>query len=218
LGTTTRALFPNQTIAILSSQNRGIMRNSRITLAIVGLSFVAAAGGTYVAADAGGSIAAGPSGSKLALPAATTALPDNLVTATLTTHTSKVATVHTASATVGGMSETILVNGKGLPLYFYQPDTPTRSMVSGQLAALWPPLDSAAPTAHGVPGSLKVVNTTNGRQVAYRGHFLYTFVADSPGQVTGQGVQHFFVATPRLSTPPAAPPSTKVAAPTRNGY
>jgi hypothetical protein len=32
--------------------------------------------------------------------------------------------------------------------------------------------------------------------VAYNGHFLYTFVADSPGHVTGQGVQNFFVATP----------------------
>jgi predicted lipoprotein with Yx(FWY)xxD motif len=194
------------------------MRNSRITLAIVGLSFVALAGGTYVAADAGGSALAGPSSSKLALPATTAALPENRITFTLTTHTSKVATVRSASATVGGMSETILVNGKGLPLYFYKPDTATRSLVSGQLAALWPPLDSSTPTAHGIPGALKVVKTANGRQVAYQGHFLYTFIEDSPGQVTGQGVQNFFVATPGLSGHPTAPRSTNVAAPTGNGY
>ena len=37
----------------------------------------------------------------------------------------------------------------------------------------------------------------DGRQVTYNGHFLYTFVDDSPGHVTGQGVSDFFVATPK---------------------
>jgi hypothetical protein len=36
------------------------------------------------------------------------------------------ATVRTASVTVGGKPETILVNGHGLPLYFYKPDTAAR--------------------------------------------------------------------------------------------
>ncbi len=43
------------------------------------------------------------------------------------------------------------------------------------------------------------MSTSNGRQVAYNGHFLYTFVEDSPGHVTGQGVQNFYVATPGIS-------------------
>jgi hypothetical protein len=38
----------------------------------------------------------------------------------------------------------------------------------------------------------------SGRQVTYNGHFLYTFVDDTPGHVTGQGVSKFFVATPGL--------------------
>ena len=38
----------------------------------------------------------------------------------------------------------------------------------------------------------------DGRQVTYNGHFLYTFVDDSPGHVTGQGVSDFFVATPNM--------------------
>ena len=38
----------------------------------------------------------------------------------------------------------------------------------------------------------------NGAQVAYNGHFLYTFADDGPGQVNGQGVQDFFIATPSL--------------------
>ena len=102
-------------------------------------------------------------------------------------------------ARVGGVVEVILVNDKGLPLYTYKPDTATQSMVTGELAALWPPFVSNGSTVSGTGGSLAVINTENGRQVTYNGHFLYTFVDDSPGQVTGQGVQNFFVATPGLA-------------------
>jgi predicted lipoprotein with Yx(FWY)xxD motif len=120
---------------------------------------------------------------------------------------------------VGGTTETILVNGKGLPLYFYKPDTATRSMVTGALAALWPPLDSTAPSVNSAAGALKVVDTYNGSQVTYNGHFLYTFVEDSPGQVTGQGVQDFFVATPGISANHGGSTSlTTAPASTGNGY
>jgi predicted lipoprotein with Yx(FWY)xxD motif len=95
--------------------------------------------------------------------------------------------------------ETILVDAQGLPLYIYKPDTATTSHVTGQLAALWPPLVAAAPSASGASGRLASVATANGTQVSYNGHFLYTFVEDSPGRVTGQGVQNFFVATPSLT-------------------
>ena len=97
-----------------------------------------------------------------------------------------------------GRTETILVDAKGLPLYIYKPDTPTTSQVSGQLAALWPPVMAATPTARGATGTVTSVPTTNGHQVTYNGHFLYTFIEDSPGHVTGQGVQNFFIATPDL--------------------
>jgi Na+-translocating ferredoxin:NAD+ oxidoreductase RnfG subunit len=50
----------------------------------------------------------------------------------------------------------------------------------------------------GTDGVLTSVATTNGDQVAYSGHILYTFVEDSPGHVTGKGAQNFFVATPGL--------------------
>jgi predicted lipoprotein with Yx(FWY)xxD motif len=66
--------------------------------------------------------------------------------------------VRTASAAVGGQTETILVNNRGLPLYYYRPDTATRSLVTGGLAQLWPPLTSAAPAAAGVSGKLAVLN------------------------------------------------------------
>ena len=82
--------------------------------------------------------------------------------------------------------------------------------VGGGLAALWPPLVSASPREAGATGTLSVLSDANGQQVRYNGHFLYTFIDDTPGQVTGQGVQGFFVATPGLSAwstkaAPAAP-------------
>src|SRR5215470_4329998 len=171
------------------------MRHPKLIIAGIGLAAVAAAGGVTAAAAAGGTSAS---------------------SATVG-HSATAATVRTGSATVAGKTETILVNSGGLPLYFYRPDTAATSLVTGGVAALWPPLTSAAPTAAGATGKLTVVNDAHGHQVAYNGHLLYTFVSDHPGQVTGQGVQNFFVATPGLTpitgspasgTVPAAPPAT----------
>jgi predicted lipoprotein with Yx(FWY)xxD motif len=193
------------------------MRHPRTIIAIVGLSAAAVVGGVAVAATAGGSTTA--TSSAPTPPTMQTA--SSLPTARgLATSVPSATTVHTAKATVGGATETILVNGKGLPLYTYRADTATRSMVTGALAALWPPLDATSPTERGATGTLHVVNTANGSQVTYNGHFLYTFVEDSSGQVTGQGVQNFFVATPGISaghsgstsvtTAPAAAPAGNV--------
>lgn len=165
------------------------MRHPRIIIAGIGLAAVAAVGGV-IGATAGGST------SSTASPARTTA-PAVPGTAT--------ATVHTAQATVGGKSETILVNAHGQPLYFYRPDTATRSLVTGGLAQLWPPLTSAAPTATGLSGRLSVLNDAHGQQVAYNGHLLYAFASDRAGQVTGQGFQNFFVATPGLAPMASSP-------------
>jgi predicted lipoprotein with Yx(FWY)xxD motif len=130
------------------------------------------------------------------------------------------ATVRTVQATVGGKTETILVSSQGLPLYYYLNDTAAKSVVTGGLAALWPPLTSASPAATGLAGKLTAVMDIHGAQVAYNGHLLYTFADDQAGQVTGQGVQDFFVATPGL-TPIAgspAPSAPAPAAPSGNPY
>ena len=110
------------------------------------------------------------------------------------------ATVRTAPATVAGHMETILVNRQGLPLYIYRPDTATTSLVTGSLARLWPPLTSPAVASAGVTGKVAVLKDVNGQQVTYNGHPLYTFADDHAGQVTGQGVQNFFVATPGIAS------------------
>src|SRR5215831_17974800 len=175
------------------------MRHPKLIIAGIGLAAVAAAGGLTAAAAAAG----GPSASNAAVG-----------------HNAAAATVRTASATVAGTTETILVNSGGLPLYYYRPDTAAKSLVTGGVAALWPPLTSAAPTAAGASGTLTVVNDAHGHQVAYNGHLLYTFVSDHPGQVTGQGVQNFFVATPGLAPIASSPaPAGMVpATPSAHGY
>ena len=179
------------------------MRHPRIIIAGIGLAAIAAVGGATAAATTG-SPASGTT------PAASAPAAGPGATAT----------VHSAQATVGGRTEAILVNAHRLPLYYYRPDTATRSLVSGGLARLWPPLTSAAPTAaSGVTGKLTVVHDAHGDQVGYNGHLLYTFAGDRAGQVTGQGFQNFFVATAGL-TPAAmsAAPGTSVPAAPSGGY
>lgn len=127
------------------------------------------------------------------------------------------ATVETAKATVGGKTETILVSSRDLPLYYYPPDTAKKSFVTGELAQFWPPLVSTSPSEKGVDGKLTVLVDANGHQVAYNGHFLYTFAEDRPGHVTGQGVQGFFLATPDLK-PIGSSSAPKVMTPPTGGY
>src|SRR5713101_8334780 len=152
------------------------MRHPKIFIAGLGLAAVAAAGGVTAAATAS--------------PSASGAHPAS--------HSAAAATVHTVTATVAGKAETTLVSSRGLPLYYYRPETAAKSLVTGALASFWPPLTSAAVPAGGVTGKLTVVSDVHGNQVAYNGHLLYTFASDHPGQVTGQGVQNFYVATPGL--------------------
>ena len=174
------------------------MRHPRIIIASISLAAAAAIGGGITAAAATSSPASSPpSASQQAA-----------------------ATVRTAQATVAGKTETILVNGQGQPLYYYVSDTPAKSLVTGGLAALWPPVTSASPAATGLNGTLAAVSDTHGHQVAYNGHLLYTFVTDRPGQVTGQGVQNFFVATPGIAplSGTSAPTGTAPASPASGGY
>src|SRR5271170_1533292 len=85
------------------------MRHPRIIIASVSLAAAALIGGGITAAAATTSHAASqPAASQHAA-----------------------ATVRTVQATVGGKTETILVNSQGLPLYYYLNDTATRSSTTG---------------------------------------------------------------------------------------
>lgn len=124
------------------------------------------------------------------------------------------ATINVTTATVLGRAEEILADAHGLPLYTYNLDTAKQSRVDAGLARLWPRLVSGSPTENGATGKLGVITDPNGQQVQYNGHFLYTFIKDAAGEVTGQGVAGFFVATPNLtnaSSPTPAPPAPPAA-------
>lgn len=111
--------------------------------------------------------------------------------------------VHTGTATVGGTSETVLTDTSGMTLYYFSKDSSTSSACTKGCAATWPPLLSKTPKVSapaGLSGTLTVVKDQNGQQVAYQGHLLYTYAADSSvGQATGQGLANaWWVATPTL--------------------
>jgi|HubBroStandDraft_4_1064222.scaffolds.fasta_scaffold45267_2 predicted lipoprotein with Yx(FWY)xxD motif len=84
---------------------------------------------------------------------------------------------------------TVLTNSKGLTLYSFAPDTPTKSACYGSCASYWPPVGSAK-LASGVPGTLTTIKRTDGTtQAVYNGHPLYTYIADSaPGQANGNNI------------------------------
>ena len=181
------------------------MRNPRITAAVIAVAVAATIGGVALATAGGSSLYGSSAGESAPGSSASMAAPADQATVTAKT------------ATVQGKPQSILVDAHGLPLYTYTLDTASTSNVTGRLAALWPPLIANTPTARGADGALTSLQTTNGKQVSYNGHFLYTFVDDNPGKVTGQGVQNFFVASPGLPTDTAAN-ATIAPTPTSNGY
>ncbi len=138
---------------------------------------------------------------------------------TPTSSTSSTPIIQTASATVNGQSVTILTNAQGMTLYYFKPDTATKSACTGTCAGNWPPLlftGTGSPTsATTLPGTLSVITDANGQQVEYNGHPLYIFAKDTaPGQTNGEGIKGvWFVATPTISVQ-SAPQAT----PTSNGY
>ena len=136
-----------------------------------------------------------------------------------TTPSTSAAIIKTTSATVNGKSVTILTNAQGMTLYYFKPDTATKSACTGSCASNWPPLvftGSGSPASDtALPGTLSVVTDTHGQQLEYNGHLLYRFSGDTaPGQTHGEGIKGvWFVATTTLSSQ-GAPQAT----PTQNGY
>jgi predicted lipoprotein with Yx(FWY)xxD motif len=89
------------------------------------------------------------------------------------------------TARIGGV--TVLTDAKGLTLYWFAPDTATRSNCNGSCAAYWPPVKGPATPGPGVTGRLATIKRSDGSiQVTYDGHPLYTYVGDTgPGQANG---------------------------------
>jgi predicted lipoprotein with Yx(FWY)xxD motif len=89
---------------------------------------------------------------------------------------------------VGGVS--VLANAKGFTLYWFVPDTATRSNCNGSCAVYWPPVKGPATAGPGVTGKLGTIKRSDGStQATYDGHPLYTYVGDTaPGQARGNGL------------------------------
>ena len=122
-----------------------------------------------------------------------------------------------ASAAAGGStvtqktigSQQVLVDSKGMTLYWFAIDTPSKSNCSGSCATFWPPVKGPVTAGSGVTGTLGTITRSDGSmQATYDGHPLYTFAADTaPGQNKGNGLNEsgglWWEMTVSGSTPPA---------------
>ena len=92
------------------------------------------------------------------------------------------------TAKIGGV--TVLTNASGFTLYWFVPDTATRSACYGTCAGYWPPLTGTPSAGPGVTGTLATIKRSDGTtQVTYNGHPLYTYVGDTaPGQAFGNNL------------------------------
>ena len=88
------------------------------------------------------------------------------------------------------MSGDALVDGKGMTLYTFDKDSAGKSACNGPCAANWPPLKAEAGAK--AEGDYTVVTRDDGgKQWAYKGKPLYTWVKDQkPGDKTGDGVNN----------------------------
>ena len=92
------------------------------------------------------------------------------------------------TATISGA--TVLTNAAGFTLYWFAPDTATKSNCNGGCARVWPPVKGPVTAGAGITGTLGTITRSDGSvQATYNGHPLYTYTADTaPGQASGNGV------------------------------
>ncbi|HEX9030416.1 MAG TPA: hypothetical protein VF834_01140 [Streptosporangiaceae bacterium] len=121
---------------------------------------------------------------------ASSATPASSSSGGTTTHTGAPASSGSAlkTTTIGGA--TVLTNAKGLTLYWFAPDTSTKSNCNGGCATVWPPVKGPATAKSGVTGTFATITRSDGSvQATYNGHPLYTYTGDSaPGQANGNGL------------------------------
>jgi predicted lipoprotein with Yx(FWY)xxD motif len=94
-----------------------------------------------------------------------------------------------STTTIGGVS--VLTNSSGRTLYWFAPDTSSRSACYGECASYWPPVTGTPAAGTGVTLSkVGTIRRTDGSlQVTYAGHPLYTYIGDSgPGQANGNNI------------------------------
>ena len=115
---------------------------------------------------------------------------------------------------------TVLTNAKGFTLYWFAPDTSTKSNCNGSCAAIWPPVKGPATAGPGVTGKLGTIKRSDGSiQATYNGHPLYTYVADTaPGQARGNGLNVNGGLWHEVTASGAAAPKASASSAGGNGY
>jgi predicted lipoprotein with Yx(FWY)xxD motif len=127
---------------------------------------------TLLIAACGSSTSSGSNTSSAAAPASSAAVSSSALKTT----------------TIGGAA--VLTSGKGFTLYWFAPDTSTKSNCNGSCATYWPPVKGPVTVGAGVTGKLATIKRSDGSvQATYNGHPLYTYVGDkAPGQAKGNGL------------------------------
>ena len=108
---------------------------------------------------------------------------------------------------IGGV--TVLTNAEGFTLYWFVPDTATRSECDASCARHWPPVTGPVTAGQGVPGVIGAITRPGGSvQATYDGHPLYTASLDTaPGQAKGNGINSGGGIWHEMTVSGAIPPS-----------
>ena len=89
----------------------------------------------------------------------------------------------------------VLADRQGEALYLFDKEQSTTSRCHGACAEAWPPVLTKGTPRAGSGAAQRLLGTTRRRdgklQVTYRGHPLYYFVRDTPGNITCQNVAEF---------------------------
>jgi predicted lipoprotein with Yx(FWY)xxD motif len=107
-----------------------------------------------------------------------------------TSSSTSAAALKTADTSLG----TVVVDGKGMTVYYFDKDVANSgtSNCSGECLAKWPAVTatSDSPTVDGVTGQVGVITRDDGtKQITLNGLPLYLWAGDAkPGDVTGQAV------------------------------
>jgi predicted lipoprotein with Yx(FWY)xxD motif len=96
-----------------------------------------------------------------------------------------------------------MVDPSGKALYIYRGDSSGVSNCTGSCLVNWPAYLNTSTSTNLPQGVSTIKRTDNGQtQYTYMGMPLYYFARDSQGQVTGNGVNNFSVATPAAASTP----------------
>jgi predicted lipoprotein with Yx(FWY)xxD motif len=95
-----------------------------------------------------------------------------------------------------GLGTRVLVDDEGRTVYLFVADPPNQSACYGACASLWPPVTTAGKPEPGGGITASKLSTFHrrdgGTQVAYAGHPLYYYQADTEkGDAYGEGLDQF---------------------------